>query len=105
MIVKGYPADGNSTETQTYYPTPDAGALTEATDAILTVAGNPSPPVRVVIGQESIQLVLDRIRTISEEMEEFLETSMSADIPVPTGQGHTLLYNEDIKEQQREEFR
>lgn len=48
----------------------------------MTVAGHASPPVRVVVGEESIQAVMERIRTISEEMEEFLETSMSADLPI-----------------------
>ncbi|RPA82029.1 NAD(P)-binding protein [Ascobolus immersus RN42] len=58
----------------------------ETVEAILTVAGIQSPPVRVVVGKEGITAVLERIRTISEEMEEFLETSMAADVPIAEGE-------------------
>ncbi|KAJ8099094.1 hypothetical protein POJ06DRAFT_127722 [Lipomyces tetrasporus] len=59
--------------------------------AILSVAGVDNPPGRIVAGAEAIVQTKDKLRTVSEEMEDMLEVSFAADA-------------EPLTEQQRREL-
>lgn len=55
--------------------------LSEAVSIIMSIAALENPPGRIVVGNESIEQVKDRVKTVSEELEEFLDASLGADIP------------------------
>ncbi|KAK9447993.1 uncharacterized protein V1518DRAFT_419405 [Limtongia smithiae] len=47
--------------------------------AITSIAGIDNPPLRIVAGAEAIEQTRDKLRTVSEEMEDMLEVSYAAD--------------------------
>ncbi|KAK7207076.1 hypothetical protein BZA70DRAFT_3294 [Myxozyma melibiosi] len=47
--------------------------------AIINVAGIENPPARLVAGAEAIEQIRDKLRTVSEEIEDMLEVSYAAD--------------------------
>jgi hypothetical protein len=52
----------------------------QTASVIVTVSALDSPPARIAVRQDSIEQLKDKIRTLSEEMEEFEETSKAVDI-------------------------
>ncbi|KAK9379885.1 uncharacterized protein V2V93DRAFT_372588 [Kockiozyma suomiensis] len=48
--------------------------------AIMSVAGIENPPARLVAGAEAIEQTRDKLRTVSEEIEDMLEVSYAADL-------------------------
>ncbi|KAF3935685.1 hypothetical protein ABW19_dt0207458 [Dactylella cylindrospora] len=75
------------------YPNLTAGAqldlAAETTRVIMAVAGKDNPPGRIIVGGEDsgedgeggVQSVKERMKAVSEELEEFLEVAMSVDVP------------------------
>lgn len=71
----------------------------ETARVILAVAGKDNPPGRIIVGGEEsgedgeggVQSVKERMKTVSEELEEFLECSMSVDVP-------NAVVNEQVEE-------
>ncbi|KAK6521498.1 hypothetical protein TWF506_001710 [Arthrobotrys conoides] len=63
--------------------------VAETTKVILAVAGKDNPPGRIIVGGEDggedgeggVQSVKERMKAVSEELEEFLECAMSVDVP------------------------
>lgn len=55
--------------------------FSETVSIIMSIAALENPPGRIVVGSEGIEQVKDRVKTISEELEEFLDASLGADIP------------------------
>ncbi|KAL0632525.1 hypothetical protein Q9L58_008582 [Maublancomyces gigas] len=55
--------------------------LSETVSIIMSIAALENPPGRIVVGNEGIEQVKDRVKTVSEELEEFLDASLGADIP------------------------
>ena len=49
------------------------------------IAALENPPGRIIVGAEGIEQVKDRLKTVSEELEEFLSASLGADIPKEQG--------------------
>jgi len=55
----------------------------------MAVAGKDNPPGRIIVGGEEgaddgeggVQSVKERMKTVSEELEEFLECALSVDTP------------------------
>ncbi|KAF3925539.1 hypothetical protein ABW21_db0201136 [Orbilia brochopaga] len=74
------------------YPNISAAAqldlVAETTKVIMAVAGKANPPARIVIGGEEsgedgeggVQSVKERMKAVSEELEEFLECALSVDV-------------------------
>ncbi|KAH8149797.1 uncharacterized protein LAJ45_05949 [Morchella importuna] len=60
---------------------PPEHIMSETVSIILHIAALENPPGRIVVGNEGIEQVKDRVKTVSEELEEFLEASLGADIP------------------------
>lgn len=54
--------------------------LTETVSILLAIAGLENPPGRIVVGSENVEQIKERLKTVSEELEEYLETSLAADI-------------------------
>lgn len=75
------------------YPnlTPNAqlALAAETTKVIMAVAGKDNPPGRIIVGGEDggedgeggVQSVKERMKAVSEELEEFFECAMSVDVP------------------------
>jgi hypothetical protein len=55
-------------------------ALAETVHAILSIAGHENPPARHIVGSEGVNVVKDKLKTVSEELEDFLDISGSVDI-------------------------
>ncbi|KAF1990176.1 NAD(P)-binding protein [Aulographum hederae CBS 113979] len=56
------------------------GALVaETVYAIAAIGGHDNPPARHIVGSEAITSVKEKLKTVSEELEDFIESSMSVD--------------------------
>ncbi|KAF8248863.1 NAD(P)-binding protein [Wilcoxina mikolae CBS 423.85] len=62
------------------------GELEDTVRIIAEIAGVENPPGRVTVGEEGVEMVKERLKTLSEELEEYLEASLGADISAPPGQ-------------------
>ncbi|CUS09315.1 unnamed protein product [Tuber aestivum] len=60
---------------------PSKEVLEETVSIVMHIAALENPPGRIVVGAEGIEQVKDRLKTVSEELEEFLSASLGADIP------------------------
>lgn len=60
-------------------PQPDH-ILSETVSIIMSIAALENPPGRIVVGNEGVEQVKDRVKIVSEELEEFLDASLGADI-------------------------
>lgn len=60
----------------------------EAVYAITSIAGHENPPSRHIVGQEGVASVKEKLKTVSEELEDFIQASFAVDVaadadPVP----------------------
>ncbi|KAK6534646.1 hypothetical protein TWF281_005952 [Arthrobotrys megalospora] len=70
-------------------PIAQLALVAETTKVIMAVAGKDNPPGRIIVGGEDggedgeggVQSVKERMKAVSEELEEFLECAMSVDVP------------------------
>lgn len=74
----------SKTEVTSVYPPLSAAhldILTEETvHAITAIAGHENPPSRHIIGQEGVASVKEKLKTVSEELEDFIQSSFAMDI-------------------------
>ena len=63
--------------------------LADTVRVIAAIAGSDNPPGRVTVGAHSVDAVRERLKTLSEELEEYLDASLAADILAPPGAGGT----------------
>lgn len=54
--------------------------LAETIHAVIAIAGHPNPPARHIVGFEGVASVKEKLKTVSEELEDFVEVSCAADI-------------------------
>lgn len=59
--------------------------VAETVHALTAIGGHENPPARHIVGVEGINSVKEKLKTVSEELEEFVETSLSADVNKQTG--------------------
>lgn len=60
----------------------------ETVYAITSIAGHENPPSRHIVGQEGVASVKEKLKTVSEELEDFIQASFAVDVaadadPVP----------------------
>ncbi|KAK9465565.1 hypothetical protein V1512DRAFT_265767 [Lipomyces arxii] len=60
--------------------------------AIMSIAGIENPPGRIVAGVDAIEQIRDKLRTVSEEMEDMLEVSYAADLEPLTERQQSELF-------------
>ncbi|KAL9602868.1 MAG: hypothetical protein Q9219_001563 [cf. Caloplaca sp. 3 TL-2023] len=62
--------------------------LTETINALTAIGGHDNPPARHIVGHEAVGLVKEKLKTVSEELEEFVEVSCAVDLDgeVPSSQ-------------------
>lgn len=66
-----------------YPPLSDAHTeklVAETVHALTAIGGHENPPARHIVGVEGVASVKEKLKTVSEELEEFADTSASADI-------------------------
>jgi hypothetical protein len=58
----------------------------ETARLILKIVSVENPPLRIIVRQDSVDQVKDKLKTLSEELEEFAGASYSVDVnpPAPT---------------------
>lgn len=52
----------------------------ETVHALTAIGGHENPPARHIVGYEGVQSVKEKLKTVSEELEDFVEASCAADI-------------------------
>jgi len=53
----------------------------ETVHALTAIGGHENPPARHIVGFEGAIAVKDKLKTVTEELEDFVEASMAVDIP------------------------
>ncbi len=54
--------------------------LAETVHAITAIGGHENPPARHIVGHEAVASVKEKLKTVSEELEDFIEVSTAVDI-------------------------
>ncbi|KAK4694230.1 hypothetical protein P7C71_g3318, partial [Lecanoromycetidae sp. Uapishka_2] len=54
--------------------------LAETINAITAIGGHDNPPARHIVGHEAVASVKEKLKTVSEELEDFVEVSCAVDI-------------------------
>ncbi|KAL8935478.1 MAG: hypothetical protein Q9216_005406 [Gyalolechia sp. 2 TL-2023] len=54
--------------------------LAETMNALTAIGGHDNPPARHIVGHEAVGIVKEKLKTVSEELEEFVEVSCAVDI-------------------------
>ena len=57
-----------------------AELVAETVNAITAIGGHENPPARYIVGFEGIASVKEKLKTVSEELEDFVEVSCAVDI-------------------------
>ncbi len=59
--------------------------LAETINAIIAIGGHENPPARHIVGHEGVASVKEKLKTVSEELEDFVEVSCAVDIEEADG--------------------
>lgn len=54
--------------------------LAETINALTAIGGHDNPPARHIVGHEAVGLVKEKLKTVSEELEDFVEVSCAVDL-------------------------
>lgn len=69
--------------TSLYAPLPSAvksSLIAETVHALTAIGGHDNPPARHIVGTEGVTAVKEKLKTTSEELEDFIEVSNAVDI-------------------------
>lgn len=66
-----------------------AKLVAETVHAVTAIGGHENPPARHIVGVEGVASVKEKLKTVSEELEEFVDASLSADIVDRWSSGHS----------------
>lgn len=61
-------------------PSTSTPLLAETIHAIIAIGGHENPPARHIVGFEAVASVKEKLKTVSEELEDFVEVSCAVDI-------------------------
>ncbi len=56
--------------------------LAETVNAITAIGGHENPPARHIVGHEAVASVKEKLKTVSEELEDFIDVSAAVDIDI-----------------------
>lgn len=74
----------NSSQVTALYPSLNpamkTALITETVFALTAIGGHDNPPARHIVGHEGVNSVKEKLKTVSEELEEFVEVSVNVDI-------------------------
>lgn len=54
--------------------------IAETLHALIAIGGSDNPPARHIVSHEGVASVKEKLRTVSEEMEEFVDASLAVDV-------------------------
>ena len=54
--------------------------LAETVKALAAIGGHENPPARHIVGHEAVASVKEKLKTVSEELEDFVEVSCAVDL-------------------------
>ena len=78
------PASFTGHELQALYPKlppkMQSSLLAETINAITAIGGHENPPARHIVGHEGVASVKEKLKTVSEELEDFVDCSYAVDI-------------------------
>lgn len=78
------PASLTGGQIQTLYPKlppkMQSSLLAETINAIIAIGGHDNPPARHIVGHEGVASVKEKLKTVSEELEDFVDCSCAVDI-------------------------
>lgn len=57
-----------------------ASLIAETINAVTAIGGHDNPPARHIVGHEGVASVKEKLKTVSEELEDFVEVSCAVDI-------------------------
>ncbi|KAL8708174.1 MAG: hypothetical protein Q9220_006935 [cf. Caloplaca sp. 1 TL-2023] len=57
-----------------------AQLLAETVNALTAIGGHDNPPARHIVGHEAVASVKEKLKTVSEELEDFVEASYAVDV-------------------------
>lgn len=84
MVDTNLEPDPGHGEVFSQYPKLPQGAadqlVTETVHAIAAIGGHENPPSRHIVGSEGATAVREKLRTVSEELEDFVDASLAVDI-------------------------
>lgn len=60
--------------------------VAETVYAITAIGGHENPPSRHIVGQEGVASVKEKLKTVSEELEDFIQSSFAVDYAVDEDQ-------------------
>ncbi|ORY10251.1 short chain dehydrogenase/reductase family protein-like protein [Clohesyomyces aquaticus] len=84
----------SDTVTSLYPPLPSvvkASLIAETVHALTAIGGHDNPPARHIVGFEGVAAVKEKLKTTSEELEDFIEVSNAVDIARDDGQTPMML--------------
>ncbi|KAF2471185.1 short chain dehydrogenase/reductase family protein-like protein [Lindgomyces ingoldianus] len=84
----------SDTVTSLYPPLPSvvkASLIAETVHALTAIGGHDNPPARHIVGFEGVTAVKEKLKTTSEELEDFIEVSNAVDITRDDGQTPMML--------------
>lgn len=63
--------------------------VSETVYAITSIGGHENPPSRHIVGQEGVASIKEKLKTVSEELEDFIQASFAVDVaadsdPIPS---------------------
>jgi hypothetical protein len=61
-------------------PSATAALVAETIHALTAIGGHENPPARHIVGHEGVASVKEKLKTVSEELEDFVEVSCAVDI-------------------------
>ncbi|KAL1601662.1 hypothetical protein SLS60_006577 [Paraconiothyrium brasiliense] len=76
----------SDTVTSLYAPLPSvvkSSLIAETVHALTAIGGHDNPPARHIVGLEGVTAVKEKLKTTSEELEDFIEVSNAVDISRP----------------------
>ena len=62
--------------------------IAETLHALTAIGGHENPPARHIVGHEGVASVKEKLKTVSEELEDFVDVSFAVDIERPGSDGH-----------------
>ena len=78
------PASLAGDQIQTLYPNlpleMQSSLLAETVNAVTAIGGHDNPPARHIVGHEAVASVKEKLKTVSEELEDFVDCSCAVDI-------------------------
>jgi len=81
----------NSSQVTSLYPplsqTFKGALIAETVHALTAIGGHDNPPARHIVGFEGVVSVKEKLKTVSEELEDFIEVSSAVDIGKGEGVG------------------